>query len=267
MNVNLVTRLAVRFDVRGEDFEVDNYFPCVTKRNGVATESAVLFRLKYSSKPVQGIVYKNHPLADGNCWHIQEKLCYEDQDTAKSVIAALELAGAAPNSYLSTDFPPNRKLTGCSLGLTVVACVLGMPGCFAYTGWVSAYGRDTGRFPVGQVEGTATKIAFCKAKQLPLFVARRNLMTETATAEKCAFARYYQFKDFALGLPYSSDIFEAIECVSIADVLLLGYAIYVQRQPPNVIGALLNCEKPVIVHNSDSIKRPRVESSEEESDE
>lgn len=218
----LATRSVARWDCRGH-FENVTLFPCIKRGNHPTAE---LFQLKYSDVPVLGVQYANFPLASGDRWNIQ-KCLMADTETTKSVVSALELAAAVPNSYISTDFPDHLNLKGCSLGLAVFACVMGCRGTFAYTGWVTTYGNDTAVFRVGPVEGTAVKIEHCCRMNIPIFVSRGQLLADRQTNSKCALSRYYRFADYLKGVPYQS-FHEAVECGDVAEMLLMAQAIDTQ---------------------------------------
>lgn len=219
------TRLICRNDAKQEYFS-RALFPCVRKRDG-KEDTGTIYQVYYSSFPMPEKKYKKFPLGRDGYWNIQEEF-HKDLETIKSVIAAMQTASAMSYCYLSTDFSPQATLRGCSLGLAVAACVFGLPGNFAYTGWVSSYGAEPGKMVVGPVQGTETKIKFCLQHGIPLFVAQRDLENDDSTKTKSAFNRYYSMQNYISGIPFSPKIFEAIEAADFSEVMIMATAIYKQ---------------------------------------
>lgn len=223
-------RTSCRYDLQPANnghYKTTTLFPCVhtSKRGG--TRSAHLFQLVYSDEPSENQAeYTSFPLGNGTCWNIQTCLGTGDGNTIKAVIAALEGAAAVPNCYLSTDFPAHLTLKGCSLGLAVAACVLGLPA-FAYTGWITGFGNETSEWTVGNVDGIDVKISHCRDIGMPIFVARQQLQENRQTRERCSLGRFYKFSDWMRGTPYSP-VFEAIECGNIAEVVTMATSIGIQ---------------------------------------
>lgn len=227
-NLKPVLRTAMRFDVGcGDHFSTCVFFPCV-RAHGKPGAEASLWEIRYASGPSEGRKYRRFPLGDGRVWHIDKVLC-NDNETEKSVISSLNVAKAAPGCYLSSNFPETIPLKGCSLGLAVVAVVLGMNGRYAFTGWMSGYGMDS-KFDVGPVQGTELKIEYCRKHDIPIFVAAATLESDPTTSNKSALHRFYSFADYLAGVPFSTAIHEAVECATMADVVVMWQAISLQRK-------------------------------------
>lgn len=222
-------RTAARFDSSGH-FISEALYPCVRKKGGVASE-VVLFVIRYSSLPMENTTYANFPLASGQCWHVQSSLVNGDTDTCKSVTAAMEACAPWPGSYLSTNCPATQALRGSSLGMAVVAAILGIgAGKYAFTGWITGFGPDQGEFVVGPVDGTSVKIAHCHRERIPLFVGRTTLMNDRTTEEKCALGRYYRFADYLKGIPFKPLIYEAIEVSTLSEAMLMAGAMQMRER-------------------------------------
>lgn len=225
-------RTFARYDVIGP-FESQVSFPCVETDAASGRKEVFLFKAIYSSEPrVDEQLYERFPLGSvGDFWFIQSGI-FTDKESVKAVVAALQTANAAPNSYLSTNFPTNRRLGGCSLGFAVIAAVLGLPGNFVYTGWVNDYGKNPDFF-IGPVEHTALKIAYCRANRLPIFVARKDMIEDDSTKSKSGLGRFYTVADFLDGVPFMVDVHDAIECSTISDAILLANVIFMQAAMTN----------------------------------
>lgn len=231
----VLQRTTARFD-HMESFESQTTFPCIRRGTNGKPTTVALFHIFYSSSPkFPNQEYKPIPLqVQGNSWHLSIKLT-EDAETLKSVISALQCGKAAANAYISTDFPQNISLKGCSLGLAVWAAVMYLSPSHVFTGWVSEYGMTGGDFPgtipVGPVQGTEEKISYCVTKGKPIFIssATINKSEDPELDLREADGQFYSFDKFVKGIPFSSRIHRAIVCSSTAEVVLLDLVIQAQQ--------------------------------------
>lgn len=242
----VLLRTLVRFDVQ-DDFHSETLFPCVYTihlDHGKEEHRGAVFSLYYTAKSIRGKKYRRMPLGHNACWNIEDVL-YEHIETRQSVIASLSAMHAAPNSYLSTNFmatAPDSKLCGCSLGLSVAACVLGLPN-FAYTGWITPYSMDPSDLAVGAVKGIGAKMKYCKENRIPFFVASEALQAykkeiyassngrqnadpdDVEFLDKSDFNRFYNIDSYWRGVPFRFSVFEAVECNNLVEVILMALAI------------------------------------------
>ena len=250
----VLLRTVRRFDI-DEPYENITLFPCIRTATchttGQKVQTGIVFQLFYTSYPLprrkgnEQRRYRRMPLGHGECWNI-ENCMYEDSETRQSVVASLEAAHAAPGCYLSTDFSdnaPESKLTGCSLGLSVMACVLGLPR-FAYTGWITPYSIDPSDLIIGSVRGIGAKMKFCRENNIVFFLSSSALESFKAQAkempsdisaadmmvlEKSSNNRYYNIDQYLKGARFDMNIFEAVEINSFPEAVILSLAIASQQ--------------------------------------
>lgn len=223
-------RTCARYDVVSNEYMSTSMFPCVRHNR----EGATLFKLYYSGYPLEGVQYRRCPLGErGKAWNIQNCL-FDDGETKIAVCAALQMCGAAPGSYLSTNFPDGEvRLKGCSLGLAVFACVLGLPPGIAYTGFVSAFGVDQGH-EIGPVNGTGKKVRYCAENKIPIVLSASVLTGDPDTTRASGLGKFYCFEDWTRGKPYECGTgmaeYMAIEVRNVAEMIIIVQSIAAQRK-------------------------------------